>query len=242
MNESNMRENPPKESRRIAPYVAVAVCVAAVLLAVFLWKPAPPGTVEQASAAADSQTIQQQIDPLQLTNPSILGENISVMTNGLTQGTDFDLQTINAGTNAYNIAMNIGFLSIADEQDSLILYTDSATETINTVEYYGAVPKEQISALLAALEVKMKALESAYGSAYQTAYFKDASVQSADNSYTYQKIYDALSSGQAGIYSINWPLTGVVVTLKIYNLPDQNHDALQISYWAYAGEAASATP
>ena len=124
-----------KPQKRLVPYIIAGVCVIAVLLIIFLFKPAAPAnTASQASASAN-QAIAQQIDPVNLMNPTILGSNINVMTYGLTQGTDYEAQAVTSATNAYNIALTIQFLGIADEQDSLVFYTDSATDTINTVTY-----------------------------------------------------------------------------------------------------------
>lgn len=237
MDNSNIPQNPeprrPAGMRRVILALIIAgAAVAALLFFVFLTAPAQNSSANTAPQSTSGDA-SQRLDPLAVLKSNFLGSNISAVTYGLTEGQDYSVQAVADNSNAYNFYLDVSYLNIADEQDSLIIYTDAYTETINSIEYYTSVPKNEKSAFLDALTSKMSDLTSIYGDTYETSYKKDADDQNTDSSYTYQKIYDALAADQTGIYRLNWPQTGVVTSLIIYNITGQDSYNLGVSYWYY---------
>lgn len=239
MNESTPRKTSQSSRSRLVPYVIAAVCVVAVLLAVFLWKPVSADPQSQASADANGSTADQRLDPFMLS--SYLASDIDQFTYGRVEGQDYQVEPSD-GTNKYIFASSIGYLSIADEQDHMNIYTDSATNIINKVEYQAVVPQNEKSAFIDAFSLKMTDMETVFGNTYETLYHKDAQTQTADTGYTYQMIYDALQAGQPGIYTINWSQGGFLISLQVDSASDPENYALAVSFWNYANAVGSATP
>jgi hypothetical protein len=245
MDETNMPvSNAPQKGPRSRAllYIIVAVCVAVVFLAVFIFKPAPAATAQtdsQASADANTTSADQRLDPFQLT--SSLGSDIAQIIYGRVEGQDYSRETVGNNTDEYIMSSSIGYLAIPNEEDNLHFYT-TATGTINQIEYYALVSVNDQAAFLDAYASKMNDLESIFGKSYETLYYKDAqTTTNADTSYTYQKIHDALSGNQPGIYVVTWTQNGVMISLKAYNI-DQKNFALAVSFWSYGDATASATP